>query len=97
MSITLHFSNYNVNLCSFECDVHNCSSHCDVRTCSSQCDIHICLLHCSVTMFGRLHCYYVRHITMFGNACHIGASIYVHHIVMLLHMVDGNITMFDTL
>jgi hypothetical protein len=97
MSIALHLSNYKANLCSSDCDVSNCSSHCDVCICSSQCDIHIYPLHCGVTMFGRLHCYYVRHLTMFGNAYHIGASVYVRHIVMLLCMVDGNITKFDTL
>ena len=48
-------------------------------------------------MFGRLHCCYVRHLTIFGNAYQIGASVYVRHIVMLLCMVDGNITKFDTL
>jgi hypothetical protein len=68
-----------------------------VRICSSQCDIHIYSLHCGVTMFGRLHCCYVRHLTIFGNAYQIGASVYVRHIVMLLCMVDGNITKFDTL
>jgi hypothetical protein len=64
---------------------------------SSQCDIHIYSLHCGVTMFGRLHCYYVRYLTMFGNAYHIRVSVDVLHIVMLLCMVDGNITKFDTL
>jgi hypothetical protein len=78
-------------------DVRICLSHCDMCICLSQSDVHLWSLHCDVTMFGRLHCYYVRHITMFGNVCHIGASIYVGHIVMLLCMVDGNITMFDTL
>jgi hypothetical protein len=97
MSIALHLSNYKVNLCSSDCNVSNCSSHCDVRICYSHCEIHIYSLHCGVTMFGRLHCYYVRHLTMFGNAYHIGASVYVHHIVMLLCMRDGNITKFDTL
>jgi len=97
MSITLHLSHYNANLCSLDCDVCNCLSHCDMSICSSQCEMHICSLHCDVTKFGRLHCYSVRHIMMFGNVCHIGAFVYVHHIVMLLCMVDGNFTMFDTL
>ena len=93
----MHLSNYKATLCSSDCDISNCSSHCDVRICSSQCDIHIYSLHCGVTMFGRLHCCYVRHLTIFGNAYQIGASVYVRHIVMLLCMVDGNITKFDTL
>jgi hypothetical protein len=97
ISITLHFSHYNANLCLSDCDVCNFSSRCDVHIWSSQCGIHISSLHYGVTMFGKLHCYYVRHITMFGNVCHSGAFVYVRHMVMLLCMVDDNITMFDTL
>jgi hypothetical protein len=57
-------------------------------------------------MSGRLQHYYDRHIAMFGNIyhistsvyfCHITTTIYVFHILMLLCLVDRNITMFDRL
>jgi hypothetical protein len=37
-------------------------------------------------MFGRLHCYYVRHITMFANVCHIcGVCICSSHCDVTMH------------
>jgi hypothetical protein len=57
-------------------------------------------------MFGRLQRYYDRHIATFGNIyhistsvyfCHITTTIYVFHILMLLCLVDRNVTMFNRL
>jgi hypothetical protein len=57
-------------------------------------------------MFGRLQCYYDRHIATFGNIyyistsvyfCHITTTIYVFHFLMLLCLVDHNVTMFNRL
>jgi hypothetical protein len=57
-------------------------------------------------MFGRLQRYYDRHIATFGNIyhistsvyfCHITTTIYVFHILMLICLVNRNVTMFNRL
>jgi len=91
-------SYYNVWICHWECDVAICELHCNESIYLSHWDnmaILITLQH--LFMFVTLRWErYVHHIEIFVYVLQIETSICVRHILMLLYMVDCNVTRFDT-